>query len=151
MISQPIWIAIVIGVFFVGIGVSYAHFSNTYDPMSMKFQNQGLFDQMMSNNPMMSQHWTDSGMMNQQQMMDDPEAMNQWMSTMMDDPQTMQQMHDMMMSNPQHMNGMMSPMMGTMMDDPELRQQMMNNMMNNPQMMNNMMNNQQFMQTLNTP
>jgi len=39
MVSQPIWIAIVIGVFFVGIGVSYAHFANTYDPMSMKFHN----------------------------------------------------------------------------------------------------------------
>ena len=66
MVSQPIWIAIVIGVFFVGIGVSYAHFANTYDPMSMKFQNQGLFDQMMSNNPKMSQQWMDSGMMDQQ-------------------------------------------------------------------------------------
>ena len=63
MVSQPIWIGIVIVVFFVGIGVSYAHFANTYDPMSMKFQNQGLFDQMMSNNPRMSQQWMDSGMM----------------------------------------------------------------------------------------
>ncbi len=65
MVSQPIWIGIVIGVFFVGIGVSYAHFANTYDPMSMKFQNQELFDQMMSNNPRMSQQWMDSDMMNQ--------------------------------------------------------------------------------------
>ena len=46
MVSQSIWIGIVIGVFFIGIGLSYAHFANTYDPMSMKFQNQGLFDQM---------------------------------------------------------------------------------------------------------
>jgi len=66
MVSQPIWIAIVIGVFFVGIGVSYVYFANTYDPMSMKFQNQQLFDQMMSNNPKMSQQWMDSGMMSQQ-------------------------------------------------------------------------------------
>jgi len=57
MANQKIWIGIVIVVFFVGIGVSYAHFANTYDPMSMKFQNQGLFDQMMSNNPRMSQQW----------------------------------------------------------------------------------------------
>jgi len=63
MVSQPIWIAIVIGVFFIGIGISYAHFANTYDPMSMKFQNQELFDQMMTNNPRMSQQWMDSGMM----------------------------------------------------------------------------------------
>jgi len=62
VVSQPIWIAIVIVVFFVGIGLSYAHFANTYDPMSMKFHNQELFDQMMSNNPKMSQHWMDSGM-----------------------------------------------------------------------------------------
>jgi hypothetical protein len=69
MVSQPTWIVIVVGVFFVGIGISYAHFASTYDPMSMKFQNQELFDQMMSNNPRMSQHWMDSGMMmNQQQM-----------------------------------------------------------------------------------
>jgi len=66
MVSPPIWIAIIIGVFFLGIGVSYAHFANTYDPMSMKFQNQGLFDQMMSHNPMMSQQWMDSGMMSPQ-------------------------------------------------------------------------------------
>lgn len=141
MVSQPIWIAIVIGVFFVGIGASYAHFANTYDPMSMKFQNQGLFDQMMSNNPKMSQQWMGSGMMNQQQMMNDPQMMNQWMNTMMNDPQAMQQMHDMMMSNPQHMNQMMGPMMDIMMNDPDMQQQMMNMMMNNQDMMNMMDNN----------
>jgi len=64
MVSQPIWIAIAIAVFFVGIGVSYAHFTNTYDPMSMKFQNQELFDQMMSQNPKMSNQWMDSDKMN---------------------------------------------------------------------------------------
>ncbi|MGV7227005.1 MAG: cupredoxin domain-containing protein [Nitrosopumilus sp.] len=132
MVSQPTWIVIVVGVFFVGIGISYAHFASTYDPMSMKFQNQELFDQMMSNNPRMSQHWMDSGMMmNQQQM-----------QQMMNDPQTMQQMHDMMMSNPQHMNQMMGPMMNTMMNDPELQQQMMNHMMNHQGMMDYMMTNQ---------
>jgi len=150
MVSKPIWIAIVIGVFFVGIGVSYAHFANTYDPMSMKFQNQQMFDQMMSNNPMMSQHWMDSGMMmNQQQMMNNPQMMNQWMSTMMDDPQAMQQMHDMMMANPQHMNSMMGtmmePMMTNMMNDPNMHQPMMNMMMNNQEMMNSMMSNQDMM------
>jgi len=145
MVSQPIWIAIVIGVFFVGVGASYAHFANTYDPMSMKFQNQGLFDQMMSNNPKMSQHWMGSDMMNPQQMMNDPQMMNQWMNTMMNDPQTMQQMHDMMMSNPQHMNQMMGPMMNTMMNDPQMQQQMMTHMMNDPGMMNYMMNDQDMM------
>jgi len=140
MVSQPIWIAIVIAVFFVGIGISYAYFANTYDPMSMKFQNQDLFDQMMSNNPRMSQQWMDSGMMNpqlMQQMMNDPQQMNQWMNTMMNDPQAMQQMHDMMMSNPQHMNQMMD----IMMNDPDMQQQMMNMMMNNQEMMSMMNNN----------
>ena len=120
MVSQPIWIAIVIGVFFVGVGASYAHFASTYDPMSMKFQNQELFEQMMSNNPRMSQHWMDSGMMNQQQMqqmMNDPQMMNQWMNTMMDDPQMQQQMMNTMMNHQGMMNSMMNnqDMMNTMM------------------------------------
>ncbi len=129
MVSQPIWIAIVIGVFFVGIGVSYAHFASTYDPVSMKFQNQELFDQMMSNNPRMSQHWMDSGMMNQQmqQMMNDPQMMNQLMNTMMDDPQLQQQMIDSMMQHQDMMNFMMN------------NQDMMNMMMGPGMMGNNMM------------
>jgi heme/copper-type cytochrome/quinol oxidase subunit 2 len=134
MVSQPIWIVIVIGVFFVGIGASYAHFANTYEPMSMKFQNQELFDQMMSNNPKMSQQWMGSRMMNQQSM-----------QQMMGDPQSMQQMHDMMMSNPQHMNDMMSPMMGTMMNDPQMHQPMMDMMIGNQGIMTSMMNNQDMM------
>ena len=145
MVSPSIWIAIVIGVFFVGVGASYAHFANTYDPMSMKFQNQGLFDQMMSNNPKMSQQWMGSGMMNQQQMMNDPQTMNQWMGTMMNDPESMQQMHGMMMNDPQHMNQMMTPMMNTMMNDPQMHQPMMNMMMGNQGMMGSMMNNQDMM------
>ena len=145
MPSQPIWIAIVIGVFFVGIGVSYAHFASTYDPMSMKFKNQELFNQMMSNNPRMSQQWMGSGMMTQQQMMNDPQMMNQWMNTMMNDPQTIQQMHDVMMSNPQHMNQMVGLMMNTMMNDPQMQQQMMNMIMQNQGMMNSIMNNPQMM------
>ena len=57
MVSQYIWIGIVVGVFFVGIGVSYAIFSSTYDPNTMKFANQERFDQMMSNNPKMTAKW----------------------------------------------------------------------------------------------
>jgi len=114
MVSKPIWIAIVIGVFFVGIGVSYAHFANTYDPMSMKFQNQELFDQMMSNNPKMSQQWMDSDMMNT--MMNDPEMQKMIMATMQDSDQ-MQMMED-----------MMADMMNRMQTDPELEQAMMEHM-----------------------
>lgn len=127
MVSQPIWIAIVIGVFFIGIGVSYAHFANTYDPMSMKFQNQELFDQMMTNNPKMSQQWMDSGMMGQQQMMYDPQMTSQWMNAMMDDPQMHQLMIDSMMNHQGMMNSMMN------------HQDMMNMMMGSGMMSGSMM------------
>ncbi|QDI89216.1 hypothetical protein Nisw_06610 [Candidatus Nitrosopumilus sp. SW] len=116
MVSQGILIGIAVGVFFAGIGIGYAALQPTTTPM-----------------------------MNSQQMMNDPQQMNQWMTTMMNDPQAMQQMHDMMMSDPQHMNQMMGPMMTTMMNDPELQQQMMNHMMNNQAMMDYMMTNQDMM------
>ena len=70
MVSQSIWIGIVVGVFFVGIGVSYAIFSSTYDPNTMKFANQELFDQMMSNNPKMTVQWMESTMQVTQDMQD---------------------------------------------------------------------------------
>jgi len=127
MVNQPIWIGIVIVVFFVGIGVSYTIFANTYDPMSMKFQNQELFDQMMSQNPKMSQMWMDSGMMDESQMQE------QMMNMMNQNPQQMQQM---IMSNMQDsdqmtmMEDMMKVMMNKMKDDPELKQAMMKHMAN---------------------
>jgi len=114
MVSRPKWITIVIIVFFVGIGASYAYFANTYDPMSMKFQNQKLFDQMMSQNPKMSQMWMDSDMMNS--MMNDPEMQKIIMSNMHDSNQ-MQMMED-----------MMTDMMERMKTDPELEQAMMEHM-----------------------
>ena len=148
MVSQPIWIVIVIGVFFVGIGVSYAHFANTYDPMSMKFQNQELFDQMMSNNPRMSQQWMDSGMMNQQSM-----------QQMMNDPQMHQPMMDMMIGNQGMMTSMMNNqdmmnMMGNNMMDSSMmmdgNMMMGNNMMDGSMMMNQGMMSSQSSQTLPT-
>jgi len=63
-------------------------------------------------------------------MMQDPQAMNQWMNTMMNDPTMRQQMMD------------------TMMNDPTMRQQMMDTMMNNPQMMQSMMNNPDMMNSM---
>lgn len=116
MVSQGILIGIAVGVFFAGIGIGFAVLQSTTPTSSMMMDSQQM-----------------------QQMMNDPQAMNQWMGNMMNDPQTMQQMHDMMMSNPQHMNQMMGPMMNTMMNDPDMQQQMMNYMMNNQDMMNMMM------------
>ena len=94
----------------------------------------------------MQQMMNDPQMMNQwhQTMMNNPQAMNNWMNTMMSDPQAMQQMHT-MMNNPQHMNMMMGPMMNTMMNDPSLQQQMIEMMMQNQGMMNTIMQNQQMM------
>jgi heme/copper-type cytochrome/quinol oxidase subunit 2 len=89
----------------------------------MKFQNQQMFDQMMSNNPRMSQHWMDSGMMNQQQMIDimmqNPQQMQQMIMVNMHDADQMQMMEDMMVD-----------MMERMQNDPELEQAMMKHMAN---------------------
>ena len=62
MVRQAVWIGITIAVFFVGIGVSSAIFSATYNPNTMKFANQELFEQMMSQNPKMTAKWLDTTM-----------------------------------------------------------------------------------------
>ena len=124
MVSQGIFIGVAIGVFFAGLGIGYVAMQSS-TPTSMMVNSQQM-----------------------QQMMNDPQMMNQWMNIMMNDTQTMQQMHDMMMSNPQHMNQMMGPMMDSMMNDQDIQQQMMNMMMNNQQMMNSLMNNQQMMNSM---
>ncbi len=62
MVRQAIWIGITIAVFFIGIGVSSAIFSVTYNPTTMKFANQEWFDQMMSQNPKMTAKWLDTTM-----------------------------------------------------------------------------------------
>jgi len=76
MISKPISIGIAVVVFFAVVGISYAIFSNTYDPTTMKFRNQELFDQMMSNNPKMTAQWMENTMQ-------DPQQMFEQMNTMM--------------------------------------------------------------------
>ncbi|MEX0657473.1 MAG: hypothetical protein WD154_08025 [Nitrosopumilaceae archaeon] len=76
MANRYIWIGIVVSVFFIGIGISYAIFSSTYDPITMKFRNQELFDQIMSNNPKMSATWMET--------MDDPKMQQQMMNSKMD-------------------------------------------------------------------
>ena len=63
MVSRYVWIGVVVGIFFAGIGASYAIFSNMYDDGStapMKFRNQQDFDQMISQNPKMTQQWLDA-------------------------------------------------------------------------------------------
>jgi len=142
MVSQSIWIGIAVGVFFVGIGVSYAIFASTYDPNTMKFQNQELFDQMMSQNPKMKANWMETMMQDKQfhnQAMDymakNPEQMNQWM---VQDPKHVEEMATAMRENHDFMMAMMS----VMMNDPDLRLQMMGHMTESQEsmeMMNKMM------------
>ncbi len=60
MVSKSILIGITIGVFFAGIGISFAILSATYNPSTMKFANQELFDMMMSQNPKMTAKWLDT-------------------------------------------------------------------------------------------
>lgn len=85
MINRYVLIGIAAGVFFAGIGIGYAIFINSYNPYMM-FQNQQMFNQMMSINPQM---------------------MNQWMTNMLQDPNLNQQMMGMMMQNPTFMQEMM--------------------------------------------
>jgi len=130
-VNKTIWIGITIVVFFVGIGVSYAIFSSTYDPNTIKFQNQQLFDQMMTQNPKMSTQWTETMMHDEQfhnQAMDymakNPEQMNQWM---VQDPKHVEEMATAMKEN----HDFMMKMMLVMMNDPALRLQMVGHMTEN--------------------
>ncbi len=138
MVKQGIWIGIVVAVFFVGIGVSYAIFSSTYDPNTMKFANQELFDQMMSQNSRMSAQQIES-MQDPQfhdQEMDymakNPEQMNQWM---IHDPKHVEEMSTAMSEN----HDFMMEMMMVMIEDPNLRLQMIGHMTENQESMQQMM------------
>jgi hypothetical protein len=141
MVQQSIWIGITIAVFFVGIGVSYAIFSDSSNPI-LKFSNQQLFDQMMSQNPKMTAQWMETMMQDTQfhdQAMDymakNPEQMNQWM---IHDPKHVEEMSTAMREN----HDFMMKMMSVILNDPDLRLQMMGHMTENQEameMMNKMM------------
>lgn len=138
MVSQYVWIGIIAGAFFAGIGIGYAVFhSNTTASMMMTPQQM----QQMMNDPKQMTQW-------HQTMMNNPQAMNNWMNTMMQNPNMMNQWMGTMMNNPNMMNNMM----GMMMQNPQFGNWMMGTMMNNPSMMNNimapMMNDPQFSQQM---
>ena len=73
-------------------------------------------------------------------MMNNPQAMNNWMNTMMQNQTMMNQWMGTMMNNPQFIQNMMYPMM----NDPKFSQQMYGMMFQNQQFMQNMMNSTQF-------
>lgn len=126
MVKQTILIGIAIGVFFAGLGIGYAVFYSS-QPNYANMTPQQM-----------------------QQMMNDPQHMNQMMEMMMENPQFGNWMMGPMMGNPNMMNNMMGPMMGnpqimnrwmgTMMQDPNFQQQYMGPwmMMRDPQFMQNM-------------
>ncbi len=138
MVSQYIWIGIVVGVFFVGIGISYAIFSDTNNSSTLKTANQETFDQMMSQNPKMTANWMKTMMGDEQfhnQVMDymakNPEQMNQWMVR---DPKHVDEMSIAMKEN----HDFMMEMMSVMINDPALRLQMLGHMTENPEAMEQM-------------
>ena len=122
VISQSVWIGITIGVFFAGLLIGYATLQSSAPTMPIMNSQQ------------------------MQQMMNDPQFMNQWQQHMMQNPQQMQQW----MSNPEHLKQMetlmqenhdfMTQMMQVMIDNQELRLQMMGHMTENPEMMEQMQN-----------
>ena len=138
MVRQAIWIGITVAVFVIGIGVSSAIFSTTYNPTTMKFANQELFEQMMANNPKMMANWMETMMQDVQfhdQAMDymakNPEQMNQWM---VHDPKHVEEMSAAMSEN----HDFMMEMMSVMINDPALRLQMLGHMTENPESMEQM-------------
>ena len=117
MANQYIWIGIVVGVFFVGMGISYGIFVNSYDP-TIKFQNQQQFDQMMANNPTMSAEWmastTGGGMMRQMMMSSSPaeehEMMLEMIETMQENENLMNHMFAHMMNDERVIHNMLTIM-----------------------------------------
>jgi len=101
----------------------------------MKFANQELFDQMMSQNPKMTANWMQTMMQDAQfhnQAMDymanNPEQMNQWM---IQDPKHVEEMSTAMKEN----HDFMMKMMSIMINDPALRLQMLGHMTENQEAM----------------
>lgn len=141
MDNRLLWIGITVGVFFAGIGIGYAIYTNTYNSVTM-IQNPQFMQKTMQD-PQFHQQMMNS-------MVQNPPMMNQWMGSMMQNQQFMQGMHNTMMQNPQHMQwmgSMMSPnMMNYMMNDPNLRQQMFGNMLEHHEFMEDLMKNPQFQQ-----
>ena len=117
MVSQYVWIGIVVGLFFVGIGIGYSIQPNILTVHTMMTPQQ--MQQMMSNSEQMAQ-W-------QQTMMDNPDAMNQWMNN----PQHVRQMTELMSQN----HDFMQQMMTGMINDPNIRLQMLGHMTEYPEMM----------------
>ncbi|GFN39685.1 MAG: hypothetical protein YK1309IOTA_660015 [Marine Group I thaumarchaeote] len=148
MTSQSIWIGITIAVFFVGVGASYAIFSSTFDPNTMKFQNQQLFDQMMSQNPKMTKQWMESTILDNPEliksqehvkaMMDDPEIHEKLMQVMLESEVHNKQMLEDMMADPVLRHQLIQGTTEVMMEHPDFRTHLSEHMIENEQFMEDM-------------
>jgi hypothetical protein len=69
MVSQGILIGVAVGVFFAGLGIGYAALQSTTPTSPMMMNSQQM--QQMMNEPQAMNQW-------HQQMMQNPDAMNQW-------------------------------------------------------------------------
>ena len=128
MVNQSVWIAITVGVFVAGIGISYGIFSSS---QAMPSQMMGSSMNSLMNNPQaMQQMMQDPDFRNEMLnlMIQDTDHMNQWM---MEDPQHISMMIEEMKKNHDFMMGMALPMI----QDPELRLQVLGHMTENPEAM----------------
>ena len=107
--NKYMWIGIIIGVFFAGLGISTAIFMNSYNPYMI--QNPTMFNQMMGRNPQFTSQYMVYMMQNPQYMnqwmLQNPQYAGQWMGSVMQDPQLRQQMYGYMFQNKDFMYGMM--------------------------------------------
>lgn len=109
MVKQNILIGIAVGVFFVGIGIGYLVFTNSYNPNTM-FQNPQLIQSML-NDP---QHM--------QAMMRNPLFMQQTLEHMKGNHEFAQEMIMSMMQDP----NLRQQMIGHMSENQEFMQEMIN-------------------------
>lgn len=134
MVKQSIWIGVTIGVFFAGLGIGFAVFSNS-DQTMYAFHNRNMFNQMMGQNPQTMSWMMEDPQLRQQmfqQMMQNPNDMMEWMAN---DPKHIEQMSKIMKED----HAFMSHMMSVMMSDPDLRLQMIGHMSENPEALKQMM------------
>ena len=120
-IGKGLLIGAIVGMFFAGLGMGYVVLQSSTIVSPMMISTQQM--QQMMNDPQLMNQWY-------QQMTQNPDIMDQWMGNMMNDPQMRNQMMDVMMNNPVMMNSMMS--------NHDMMNIMGNNMMQNPNMMTGM-------------
>ncbi len=128
MVNQNVWIAITVGVFVAGIGISYGIFSSS-QVMPSHMMGDSM-NSLMNNPQVMQQMMQDPDFRNEMLnlMIQDTDHMNQWM---MEDPQHISMMIEEMKKNHDFMMGMAMPMI----QDPGLRLQVMGHMTESPEAM----------------